>query len=277
MLGRLPGGAAPAAPLGESFCVVGYPGVGKRCLLRAMRQAKAPGAKWLCESALRLPTPPGPLGATAAAHLALRGQLPSGAGAGDALKEPVPEEAVKALLARAAPVALMRRFRLAAFEGTDAFLAAFAADREVTSRKGKAPTNDAIARHVLKELAQAPGAYCGPPAAPLEGQPDLWAACGAARPQLEAACKERSAALAGAPGGSASGGGLAVASIPNGFGPAVDLGTMLAPPEEAPAQDADMDSDDDSDLGMLGEGFEEGGEEESALEESEEEDMEADE
>merc|ERR1719409_4721 len=164
---------AAVAPLGTSVCAAGYPSVGKKSLMRAIRrEAKAPGLKWLLEAPARLPVPAGPHEAARAAHLALRGEKPGeGAGAG----APNLVQAAEELLARAPAAAVMRRFRLPAFENAEGFFSAYAEDREVLSKTGKAPGKETIARRVLAEVSQTPGAYCSPQQANAqEGQPDLW-------------------------------------------------------------------------------------------------------
>lgn len=283
MLGRAPAAkgakrkanTSDAATDGGAICVAGYPATGKQTLLRAMRrEAKTPGVKWLVEAPARLQPPKGPLGVERAVHLALRAAMPSG---NDSCSEPV--EAVKLLLARAQLAAVMRKFRLPAFEGVEAFLDAFGKDRDLKSKKGTPASQPQIAKSALQELAAPPGGYCAPPSSvgASEGASNLWAAYGEERSRLEAVCQKQLASLRGSAAESgeaaavaAAGSALALAAG-GGVGPPVEIEALLATAE------GDGGSDEDDDMastdGELGLG-EEGGESELDCEGSEEESME---
>mmetsp|Transcript_78250 Transcript_78250/g.253438 ORF Transcript_78250/g.253438 Transcript_78250/m.253438 type:complete len:496 (+) Transcript_78250:83-1570(+) len=261
--------AAPSAvaTAASSVGVVGYPGTGKRALCKAVRQ-EAGSARWLLESVGRLRPSTGAADAAAALHLALRSALPRSSSSSSA---PAPLEVVRHFLERAAQQAVMRRYRLPAFEGAEGFLRAYAKARDLKSKRGKDAPAETAARHFLAELSAPPGCACMPPEALAEAPGPLWSAHGADRPLLEAAVLAQAEALR-ARGEGPGVGALALASA--GPGPPVDISSALAEAEAAAEPEVDMASEAEEDSEDGEEAYdEEAGEEEMAEGcESEEED-----
>jgi len=245
--------------------VVGYPGTGKKSLLKNLRRDVQGQSRWLFDSVARLHPSTGSLDAGTTLHLAIRGMpLQTATGASPAWSGAEAPEVVRHLLERANPQTLMRRFRLPAYEGVDGFLKTFAKDRTLTGKKGKEPELAFVAQQVLTELSASPGCVCSPPSEILSATAALWQAHGAERPRIEAVMKVQFTALNERAAGLAAG-ALAIGSAA-GFGPAMDVASL------ADAADDEMDdSDDDGE----GEESEEEGEEEEG-EESEEEDGDGD-
>jgi len=276
LLGHAPPSASSSAavPASGAFTanavgIVGYPATGKKALLKALRQeSKSSGpAAWLLDAVgLLSPAQSGP-DANAALHLAVRSALPKAA-AGDAVGEP--EATVTALLARTQAAALMRRFRLPAFEGTEAFLRAFCKDRSMKSKRGKDAPLETVARRVLLEISTAPGCQCMPPASLEQGAPQLWTAHGSAKASLEAVILAQLTLLKGR--GASPPGSLALTSAT--LGATVDLDKVLADVEGEAEVDMAASDDGDDDESSDGEGDEEEGEGEESDMEGDESEME---
>jgi len=275
-----------AAAEAKAVGVVGYLGTGKTTLCKALRQESRQAASaWLMPSPGRLrPTPEASAGLGASLHSVLRGLTPkgaawSGATATAAAGDQAGPLAVAAhLLGRSQATSLMRRFRLPAFSGIEELLRAFGKDRNMKSKKGKDMAPEAVARRMLAELAQAPGACCLPReendggAVPMA----LWQSHDAAGAgaTLRASMAAQVATMAGRePGPAAS----AVQLTSEGCGPSVDVRAIMAAdglPASAAAAAPDADDGMAEDSGS--EGWESGDledcEEEFEGEESEEED-----
>lgn len=187
-----------------------------------------------------------------------------------------PVEIVQHLLERTTQQAVMRRYRLPAFEGAEGFLKAVSTERGIKSKQGKEAPIETVARTILAELAAAPGCVCVPTAGATQNAV-FWASHAAQRPLLEAAMQSQVAALQDRAAGPAAG---AMQISCAGLGPAVNISAILADAELDVGMDdeegADVEEDEDEEEGE--EEDLEGEEEEYAEgEESEEEsgDMEA--
>lgn len=289
MLGHAPAkvgvGQVPAA---AAVGVVGYAGTGKRALSKAMRQELKSTAPWLLEAAKLNAVEGTAPTASSALHSALRGNaargaagatsvaatLASGSGAG-ATEGVDPVDVVKELLSRVEQPALLRHFRIPAFDGVDALLKIFCEDRKITSKKNKAPTPAAIAQRILAELPAIPGCFCSPTEAALQGAQNFWGVHGGATSNMKLFMEEQVKLLSarGVSGPAAT--ALAIASS-QGFGPTVDIVGALTVREEAEAVIPGENDVSDSEAGgsdddMSGSGMMEGEEEEVEGEESEEE------
>eukprot|EP00747_Dinoflagellata_sp_TGD_P181528 gnl/TRDRNA2_/TRDRNA2_35397_c0_seq1.p1 gnl/TRDRNA2_/TRDRNA2_35397_c0~~gnl/TRDRNA2_/TRDRNA2_35397_c0_seq1.p1 ORF type:complete len:493 (+),score=131.37 gnl/TRDRNA2_/TRDRNA2_35397_c0_seq1:50-1528(+) len=273
MLGHASSADAAVTAAPSAVAVLGYPGTGKRALCKAIRQEarSAGGAGWLLEAVGRLrqssKTPQQPTGAEALNSM-VRGLL-NRFGEG-APPEHVP--VVSALIERAGKTALMRRFRLPAFDNAEGFLRAFAKDKNLKNKKGKDPNLEFIAREVIGGLPKLPGCCFSPPDSLTGSQPQLWAAHSASRQRLAAAMEAQVAALKARPAGPA-GGALMIAS--GGMGPTIGLAAFLA----APVSDSDAEENDDDEAMDMddGEGDEEEEEDDDDMEDMEEEDFEGEE
>lgn len=272
--------AAASVSQAQHVGLIGYPGTGKKALLKAMRSESKTSVKWLLEAVGTLrPPPTDGLEVTAALHLSLRGIQPKGdawVGAtatsanndsnGNSEKGPLPT--VAHLLQRTEAAAIMRRFRLPAIGSIEELLRAFAKDKNMKSKKGKEPALESVARRLLAELAQLPGCCTlpAPDAAGISLVP-LWAAHGVpVQAAMKALMEVQAAVLVSRP---ATGGG-ALEIVARGVGPTVDLEAILADSDdEGPANGADDGMDDSGSEHFEGEE----GEEEEEGEESEEEGM----
>eukprot|EP00931_Biecheleriopsis_adriatica_P075863 TRINITY_DN49635_c0_g1_i1.p1 TRINITY_DN49635_c0_g1~~TRINITY_DN49635_c0_g1_i1.p1 ORF type:complete len:478 (-),score=157.04 TRINITY_DN49635_c0_g1_i1:75-1508(-) len=255
---------APASSVG----ILGYEGTGKRALSKAIRR-EAPGAsQWLLESLGRLrpaEDPEGEAAVISTLHLALRGMLAKGGGSGQSgsssLPPAEPLDAVKHLLERSSAQALMRRYRLAAFEGAEGLLEAWVKVNNVKTKKGKAPGVEAAAQRFLQELSSSPCCSCTPPEQALEGAGSLWAAHSEGKPRLEAVMTAQIQQLR-ARDASASPAAKGLTLSSRGMGPDVALQELM-----------DDEAEDGDDVMMEDDGE---GEEEEWLEGDEEEDFEDD-
>ncbi|CAK9037167.1 unnamed protein product [Durusdinium trenchii] len=233
---------------GPTVGVLGYEGTGKKSLLKALRrEAAGATSPQLVESVGRLrpaEDPEGEEALNATLHLAMRGLL-SKREAG-----PEPLEVVRHLVARCGPQALMRRYRLPAFDGPEGLVQAWAKAFNVKTKKGKVPGVEAAAQLFLQQLATSPCCSCLPPGQ-LEGG-GLWE--GHERKDLEPVMKAQLDLLRGREASGAR--GLTWPS--HGLGPSIALQELMDHVE------------DESDDGM-DDGFEEGEEEEWMEGEGEEE------
>lgn len=217
--------------------VIGYPGVGKRVLCRAIRQEVRGIATWLLDSVGRLQAKEKTQDVTSALHLAVR-NVQTRDDVNDVTRV-APVAVVSHLVERTQAAGLMRRFRLPAFEGAEGLMTAFAADRELKTKKGKPMGHEGIAKSVLAELPSLPGCFCAPPEAfaPVGPAESLWAAHGEARPGLAALMEAHVGVLRGR-GEGPTVGALAIAS--RGAGPVadVDAGMALETAEKADLEKA---------------------------------------
>jgi len=259
---------AKAAAVG----IVGYPKTGKQVLNRAIRREAQDQANWLLSTIGRLHPASTPETSAAVLHLALRGAAPMrGQNAMTAAVAPL--EIIHCLLQRATQQAVMRRYRLPAFEGTEGFLKALSTERGMKSKQGKEAPTETVARTVLAELAAAPGCVCVPAAGATENAV-FWASHAAHRPLLQAAMQSQVAALQDRAAGPAAG-AMQISSV--GLGPAVNISELLADAEADVEMDdeqgADVEDDDDDEEGeeedLEGE-EEESGDMESEVESEEE-------
>lgn len=209
--------------------VFGYPGTGKRALCKAIRRtAQQKGsARWLMEAIGRLVPTEEVASATPASvlHLAVRGVLPKAAAqpsASSSSSKATPVQAVQHLLDRAGVQAVMRRFRLPAFNGTDGLLQAFAKDRSLKTKRGHVPPPEGIAQKLLTELAVTPGSLCVPFDPPEPESLQLWPPHESFRPHLEATIKAQLEVLQARPPGPMATALQMTSAKPSG-GPKVDL------------------------------------------------------
>jgi len=259
MLGHSPASSSSKAPQAASTStaavgLLGYPGTGKRALIKALRR-EAGAAPWLLEAIGRLRPADDPEGEEAMEsnlHLALRGLFAKGKGA--TLVVPPGDEAllvVKHMLDRTSPQALMRRFRLPAFQAAEGLLEAWVKSRELVTKKGKTPGVESAAQRFLGELGAAPGCSCAPPEK-IEGA-SQWAAH-AARANLEQAMKVQIDVLRSRDASShPAAKGISLSS--RGMGPSVALQELMEHEGDG-EEDEDMEDEDGE------EGEEEEGEEE---------------
>lgn len=292
LLGHAQESAAAGFTAATAVGVVGYAGVGKRALCKAIRQEMKVPVSWLLEACRLQPVPSFSPDAASSLHSAVRAAVPRGAatatstaavkasGGGGAAASGATEMVVlvQHLLTRTTPQALMRRFRLPAFDSAEAFLAAFAKDRDMKTKKGKVPPPENIAKRVITELPALPGCFCAPPEAPPDTSAALWQAHGDKRPNLERVMQEQVEVLKARGSSGPAVSALSISSA--GAGPPVDLsaafdnedeeddlGQCVDAGEEDNEDDDDMDGEDDEEEEEL-EGEEE--------EEMSEEDMEGD-
>lgn len=235
--------------------VLGFEGTGKKSLLKALRREQAAGSSGslqFLDQVGRLRPAEDPEGEQAlhfSLHLAMRGLLPKAKESG---AEPL--EVVRHFLQRCGPQALMRRYRLPAFDGAEGFLQVWAKTFNVKTKKGKAPGIESAAQLFLQQLATSPCCSCLP-SAQLEG-PNMWE--GHLRQQLESVMKAQLDLLRARDASSAAR-GLTWPS--QGLGPQIALQELME----------HDDAEDGSDDGMDDDGFEEGEEEEWMEGEGEEE------
>lgn len=284
LLGHAPESAAAGFPVATAVGVVGYAGVGKRALIKAIRQESKGPIDWLLEGCRLQPAPSFSPDAASSLHLAVRAAVPRGAatatsaaaikssGSGGAPASGGATEMValvQHLLTRTTPQALMRRFRLPAFDSADAFLAAFAKDRDMKTKRDKVPPPEVIAKRIVTELPALPGCFCAPPEAPTDTGAALWQPHGDKRPHVERVMQEQIEVLKARGGAGPAGSALSITS--SGPGPAVDLAAPFATQEEEFdfGQGGAEDEEDSEDDDMDGEdGEEEEGEEEEELSEA---------
>jgi len=268
MLGQSVQGAssdAASVPVNSTAVgIVGYPKTGKQVLSRAIRREAQDQANWLLSTIGRLHPASAAETPAAVLHLALRGAAPM-RGQNTNVVAVAPLEVVQHLMQRATQQAIMRRYRLPAFEGAEEFLKALSTERDMKSKTGKEAPIETVARTVLAELAAAPGCVCVPTAGATENTV-FWAAHAAQRPLLEAAMQSQIAALQDRAAGPAAG-AMQISSL--GPGPAVNISETIADAEaDAEMDDDEADEDDDDECEEDFEGEEE---EDAEGEESEEE------
>jgi nuclear GTP-binding protein len=279
---------ADQVTVAKSVVVLGYAGSGKKALCKAMRQEVKTTAAWLLDPCRLLPVDGQAPTASTALHAVVCGSVPrgaatrtsaamavsSGSGAGAIPASVDPVDVIKELLARVPQQKVMRHYRLPTFEGPDAFLKIFCADRKIKNKKGKDAEPAYVAKRVLTELPALPGCFCMAPETATAGTPNYWAAHADSRQKIQVVMEEQVKTLAarGASGPAAT--ALTIASGAN-LGPTVDVVKLLEDDElHVEGEDDVSDSDESgSDEGMSdGEGEYEEGEEEEG-EESEEESM----
>mmetsp|Transcript_79438 Transcript_79438/g.184328 ORF Transcript_79438/g.184328 Transcript_79438/m.184328 type:complete len:479 (+) Transcript_79438:59-1495(+) len=256
----------PGAATQPAAAIVGYPRTGKKTLSRALRrEAKVP-VRWLLDAVGQLRPTKAASSGVELLQLAMRSALPHSVTSGvDHL------DTVRSLLDRADITSVMRRFRIPAFEGWEGFLQAFAAVRRLKTKSGQEPGLAFIAKQVVPLIPAMPGCACAAPSDPPgEGAVTmLWTAHGASRAQLEAMMQAQIAVLSDrAPGNTV--GGIVLRS--GGFGPAVDLKSILEEDEPDPAFMELLDGDQADESEGEEEGAEDGEEEMMEGEEEEEED-----
>jgi nuclear GTP-binding protein len=252
----------------KSVAIVGYPGTGKRALVKALRKEVKGSSAWLLEAIGRLRQAEDFEGEAAAAnalHLAIRGILPKDAVATAHDKSGVdPLLVVKNLLERAGAQAVMRRYRIPAFEGVEGFLSTWSGDRQVKTKRGKDPTVQTAAVKYIFELAASPGCSCAPPSTDLDGVGTLWTSHANSRAALEAVMKAQLDLLQSRDSLNCSAAKSLVLES-RGTGPSIALKELMegekAEDDEASAEDDDMEGE---------------GEEEEDLEGDEEEDLDDD-
>jgi len=261
-----------AVPEAQAVGVVGYASVGKKSLLKAMRQEAKVGAKWILEAVGHLKAASSDIADANAAclHMAVRGILPKGdawqgatatkardKASKDAVEKPgSPIATVSHLLERTPSTGLMRRFRMAAFTTVPELLANFAKDKNLKSKKGKPLAPEAVARRLLAELPSQPGCCCAPPeAAAAAGltQVQLWAQHGGddKAVALKSMMEAQAAVLLAREGGP-SASALEISS--KGVGAPTDIAGILA---GTVTDVGDSDDDMEGSEGLLEEGEEE--------------------
>mmetsp|Transcript_87513 Transcript_87513/g.155220 ORF Transcript_87513/g.155220 Transcript_87513/m.155220 type:complete len:483 (-) Transcript_87513:71-1519(-) len=263
MLGHSPASSSSKAPkaaqasAATAVGVVGYSGTGKRSLLKALRR-EAGSAPWLLEALGHLRPADDPEGEEALEshlHLAMRGMFAKGKGA--TVVVPPGDEALlvaKHMLERSSAQALMRRFRLPAFEGPEAFLEAWVKSRELVTKRGKTPGVESAAQRFLGELGAAPGCSCAPPEK-VEGA-NQWATHAAAKAHLEQAMKAQIDILGSRDASShPSAKGLTLSS--RGLGPSVALQELMEHEEAEGEDEDDEDMEDGEEIEEIEEGEEE--------------------
>lgn len=285
LLGHAPATAAasaiPKVAAAAAVAVLGYQSTGKKALCKAMRQEVKTTAPWLLESSRLRPAAGQTATPTSALHTVLCGSVARGAATGTSIKATLasgsgagalagvePVEVVKELMARVSPAAVMRHFRLPAFEGAAGFLKVFSADRKLKNKKGKDATPEHIAQRVLAELPALPGCFCSAPEAGALGAKTFWAGHATARPSLQAIMEVQVKTLAarGVTGPAAT--ALAIASGASG-GAVVDLVGLLTFRDDNEEGHIEGEDDvSDSNEGSSDEDMYSGGEEEDGEEES---------
>lgn len=264
--------SAKAAAPAEAVGIVGYPGTGKRSLLKAIRREVTGATKWLMEVSGRL-RPADDLEGQAAAgyslHLALRGMFGKGGGAGQSgpLAMPPADQAlvvVAGMMEQLGPQALMRRYRLPAFEKIEGFLEAWVQSTDAKTKKGKVPGLEAAAQRFLTELATSPGFSCAPPSELPAGGTSQWEQHSAARAVIEQLMKVQLQLLQSRDSSShPAAKGLTLPS--RGLGPGIALKELMEGEQEG--------GEDDDEMGWKEVGEDDGweeGEEEEDLEDDEE-------
>jgi len=258
------------------FGLVGFDGVGKRTLMKAMRReaqkAKDPQLDILMRGLLEpigVLKPQGELDINAATGQFVRGQTSPGS-----VSDPF--TLVGHLLSQSSPTALMRLLRLPSFEDTPGLLNAFAEDRKVKSKSGGVAPPETVAKRVLSDLIAA-GIHCAPPTTEDLGA-SLWAPFSDAKPKAEAAMASHSPFASVAASSNNQAPPAPKLSVRTGRpGPSLDIEALLAAQVE-PAQDVDMSSGDEDDVDSDEGDFEdEDGEEEELSEAEDDDDMEDDE
>jgi len=264
--------SAKAAAPAEAVGVVGYPGTGKRSLLKAIRREVTGASKWLMEVSGRLRVAEDLEGQEAARfslHLAMRGMFGKGGGAGQSGPLPAPPgdqalTVVTSLMEQLGPQALMRRYRLPAFQKTEGFLEAWVQSTNAKTKKGKVPGLEASAQRYLTELATIPGFSSAPPSELPAGGTMQWEQHSAARPVIEQLMKAQLQLLLSRDSSShPAAKGLTLPS--GGLGPGVALKELME------GEQAGGEDDDEMGWYEAGEG-EEGGWEEGEEEEEFEDD-----
>lgn len=270
----------PKLPAATAVGVFGYAGTGKRALCKAIRQEFKATAPWLLDACRLRPVAGQAPTASSALHDALCANAARGAANSTSVAATVasassagaasgidPTEVIKEFLARTPQQAALRFFKLPAFEGAEGFLKTFSDDRQLKNKKGKPLLPTAVAQRILVELPALPGCFCNPPEAKPQGAHNFWAAHGDARQGIQLPMQEQVAALNARGSSGPAAGALAIASC-SGFGPAVEIRSVL---EGADDVDSDGGADADGDADMSGEDDEEEeGEEDFEGDESEE-------
>lgn len=259
--------AAPAEAVG----ILGYPGTGKRSLLKAIRREVTGATKWLMEVSGRL-RPADDLEEQAAAsyslHLALRGMFGKGGGAGQSGPLPAPPgdqslAVVAGIIEESGPQALMRRYRLPAFQKTEGFLEAWVQSTNAKTKKGKVPGLEAAAQRFLTELSTSPGFSCAPPSELPAGGTIQWEQHSSVRAVIEQLMKAQLQLLQSRD--SASHPAAKGMTLPSrGLGPGIALKELMEGEQAGGEDDEDMDGWVEA--GELEEGGWEEGEEEEDFE-----------
>lgn len=265
LLGQAPAAPGqPQIPAAKAVGVVGYAGTGKKAVCKAIRQEVKTTAPWLLDACRLRPVPGQAATACSALHAAMCKEVPrgaanatsivailaSGSGAGSCSGVD-PVDVIKEFVTRVPQQALLRYFRLPAFEGVDGFLNAFCADRKLKTKKGKKPQPAALAQRILTELPALPGCFCMPPEVGTQGAKNFWSAWSAvetlAKNAMEAQARNVGARGISGPAATA----LAVTSSSS-LGLTVDIVGALAENREV---EAHIDGEDDvSDSGCSGSG-----------------------
>eukprot|EP00933_Yihiella_yeosuensis_P072228 TRINITY_DN8056_c2_g3_i1.p1 TRINITY_DN8056_c2_g3~~TRINITY_DN8056_c2_g3_i1.p1 ORF type:complete len:484 (-),score=183.20 TRINITY_DN8056_c2_g3_i1:198-1649(-) len=255
--------AIPGVAAASAVALLGYAGTGKKTLSKAIRKDCSGASDWLLEGLGRLRPAEdleGEAGVAAALHLAIRGSLPKGTA-----QPAEPIEVTKLYLERAGKTALMRRYRLAAFEDASGFVKAWATDKKLKTKKGKDPTPETAALRFVAEMGTAPGVACAPPDAPLAGAVNLWSVHGPSKGALEAAMTAQAQLLGSRDASSGPSAGCVLCASGSSLGQEIALKELMDGDEVGSGgEDDDMDDDD-----MLEGGFEEGEEEEDFDEDDE--------
>lgn len=265
MLGRsagVPGCTGVTAA--ERVGILGYACTGKTTLSRAIRREVQGTAKWLMDVTGKLtPASDATLDSPARLlHMMVRGICPKFAATGEAQNDTRPMAMVKLFVERAPAAAVMRRFRLPAFEGCEGLLKEWGTAHNLKNKKGKLLVAETLARRFVAELNARPGCYSEPSQAATD-LPSLWAAHGTLRQTLEDVMRTQVGILVARDAGSVAG---AIPLKSCDIGPAVDMDAALAEPKLDDDLDGvpEIDMDDEDGDGEEGEEefYEEGEEEE---------------
>lgn len=256
MVGHAPGGPGTTGmPPTQTVGILGLPGTGKKTLAKALRKEASDTHTWLADSAGKLVPVPQALDAQLALHQLVRRSLPKFVSkGGDDEKDTLPLELVNLLIQRATAPAVMRLFRLPAFNDVEGMLKAWGAPRDMTNKSGNLMAPTALARRFLNEFLAGPTCACTPPPA-APSQPALWQAHGSTRQPLENVMRAQVTALAARGAGPTS---SALLLSSGGMGPVVDLDAVFAEPPEDFLEGVPECDEESSD----GDDGEEGGEEE---------------
>eukprot|EP00403_Amphidinium_massartii_P035215 CAMPEP_0178438860 /NCGR_PEP_ID=MMETSP0689_2-20121128/35827_1 /TAXON_ID=160604 /ORGANISM="Amphidinium massartii, Strain CS-259" /LENGTH=471 /DNA_ID=CAMNT_0020061309 /DNA_START=61 /DNA_END=1476 /DNA_ORIENTATION=- len=235
--------------------IVGFAGTGKKSLAKALRQEVRGPAGWLLEGVGRLRPLAGPQDAARTLHMAVRGLLTRNSAFQDG--DASASDVVGHLLTRAPQVAILRRFRIAAFEGEEQLLKTLAQGK--TTCKGNPLRPEVMGRIVLSEQLQTPVCACTPPPREsLQAVAKHWEAHAASKQRIEAVMLSQLGVLKQRLSPPVPG-MLELSS--HGFGPKVDLSMVVSDTLEDDAnEDEDLDGEleDEEDEDFEGEEEEEG-------------------